>query len=310
MSAGRPRGFLPSWKPQAKTEALLAQVERVLLEYVSYLPLTCRQIFYRLVGAHRYDKTEQAYDRLCEALNKARRAHLIPFEHIRDDDAPLPEMLDVEDEAEVVGNLRWNARHFRLDRQAYNVPRPFVAVLCEAKGMVPQLERIARPFSVPVLGSGGFDSTTFKHGLAERAAEMERPLEVLHIGDHDPSGVHVFSNLAEDVGAFAEAMGADVLFSRLAVIPAQILAWNLPTAPRKATDRRRFQGVGDDPEATVQAEAVPPDVMAALLRGALADRVSPAVGAAAAKDEAALRARLTTILAGILPESLGDGPQP
>jgi hypothetical protein len=66
-SSGRPRGFLPSWKPQARTEAVLKQVKQVLLEYVSYLPLTCRQVFYRLVGAHGYEKTEQAYERLCEA---------------------------------------------------------------------------------------------------------------------------------------------------------------------------------------------------------------------------------------------------
>ena len=49
------------------------------------LPLTVRQIFYRLVGAHGYDKTEQAYARLGEHLNRARRAGLIEFDAIRDD---------------------------------------------------------------------------------------------------------------------------------------------------------------------------------------------------------------------------------
>jgi hypothetical protein len=58
------RGFAP-WSPQAATLELLEQVRAVLDEYENYLPLTIRQIFYRLVGAHNYDKTEQAYDRLC-----------------------------------------------------------------------------------------------------------------------------------------------------------------------------------------------------------------------------------------------------
>ena len=35
--------------------------------------------------------------------------------------------------------------------------------------------------------------------------------EVLHIGDHDPSGVHVFSSMAEDVQAFAVGLGASTL---------------------------------------------------------------------------------------------------
>ena len=45
----RPRGFV-DWKPQATTRALLDQVQGVLDEYANYLPLTVRQVFYRLVG--------------------------------------------------------------------------------------------------------------------------------------------------------------------------------------------------------------------------------------------------------------------
>ena len=46
------------------------------IEYEDYLPLTIRQIFYRLVGAHEYEKTERAYERLiehrrCEAAGMA-----------------------------------------------------------------------------------------------------------------------------------------------------------------------------------------------------------------------------------------------
>ena len=79
----RPRGFV-DWKPQATTRALLDQVQGVLDEYANYLPLTVRQVFYRLVGAHGYDKTEQAYERLSEALNRARRAELVAMDAIRD----------------------------------------------------------------------------------------------------------------------------------------------------------------------------------------------------------------------------------
>ena len=69
----RVRGFAP-WAPRGTTLELLEQVRGVLDEYEDYLPLTIRQIFYRLVGAHNYEKTEHAYARLCEHLNRARRA--------------------------------------------------------------------------------------------------------------------------------------------------------------------------------------------------------------------------------------------
>ncbi len=47
----RARGFT-DWNPSAVSLALLAQVREVLVEYADYLPLTLRQVFYRLVGAH------------------------------------------------------------------------------------------------------------------------------------------------------------------------------------------------------------------------------------------------------------------
>ncbi|MEW2400315.1 hypothetical protein [Streptomyces sp. NPDC046862] len=64
---------------------------------------------------------------------------------------------------------------------------------------------------------------------------------------------------------FAEAAGAEVEFERLAVIPEQIATYNLPTAPPEATDRRSFSGT-----ATTQAEALPPDILAAIVREAIA----------------------------------------
>jgi len=42
--------------------ALLDQVQAVLDEYQDHLPLTNRQVFYRLVGAFDYPKTESAYE--------------------------------------------------------------------------------------------------------------------------------------------------------------------------------------------------------------------------------------------------------
>ena len=106
MGKTRPRGFAP-WSPRSETLKLLAQVHGVLEEYRKYLPLTCRQVFYRLVGAHGYDKTERAYSRLCETLNRARRAGHIPFPVIRDDG-----MSCVEATAGCCGrpHVRWGCR--------------------------------------------------------------------------------------------------------------------------------------------------------------------------------------------------------
>ena len=79
----RPRGFAP-WNPSAASRSIIDQVNTVIASEDGQ-PLTVRYIFYRLVVAHAYPKTEKAYANLCEKVNRARRSGMIPFRAIRDD---------------------------------------------------------------------------------------------------------------------------------------------------------------------------------------------------------------------------------
>jgi hypothetical protein len=87
----------------------------------------------------------------------------------------------------------------------------------------------------------------------------------------------------EDVIAFAQAAGAEVEFERVAVTPEQIATHHLPTAPPKATDHQRsFTGT-----ATTQAEALPPDILAAIVRACIEAHRDPEVHRQAlAREEA------------------------
>jgi hypothetical protein len=49
------------------------------------------------------------------------------------------------------------------------------------------------------------------------------------------------SSLAEDIEAFAVDYGGDVELIRLAVTPEHSAIFGLPSAPPKASDRRRFR---------------------------------------------------------------------
>jgi hypothetical protein len=172
----------------------------------------------------------------------------------------------------------------RLDRQDGQLTRLWLA--CEAAGMAPQLAEAADPYGVPVIASGGFDSVTAKHELACELVRFGRA-EVLHIGDLDPSGVHLFASLAEDVTAMIGGLGGcPPTFSRLAVTTEQVAAMGLPTAPPQPTDPRRFEG------ATVQAEAIPPDVLSALVVDAIVSRQNAEIRAEMLGREQALRAEL------------------
>jgi hypothetical protein len=283
----RVRGFAP-WNPQGTTLHLLEQVRGVLAEYEDYLPLTIRQIFYRLVGAHDYEKTERAYARLCEHLNRARRARTISMDAIRDDGGTVLAPTTWRDAAEFLDTVRATASKLMLDRTTGQKTR--LIVLCEAAGMAPQLERVTQEFTIPVLSGGGFDSLTDKYKFAAALADHDRPTEVLHVGDHDPSGAHLFLAAAEDIAAFARELGGEATFTRLAVTPEQIAEYDLPTAPPKSTDNRAFRG------RTCQAEALAPDVLAGILRQALEERIDRRTLDRVLKRERSVRRELARLL--------------
>ncbi|MEP3248062.1 MAG: hypothetical protein ABJN40_05915 [Sneathiella sp.] len=246
----RPRGFIDNWQPKEKRLNLIDSVNDILLDNADIRPLTLRQIFYMLVTGYGYDKTEKAYKQLCEAMNMARRARRVDMDDIRDDGLTKdvnPGWQSRESFLRAV--LHWT-EDFKLDRQLAQEIRTYV--WCEAGGMVPQLASAMEEFDIPVLSSGGFDSVTTKHNFAKEISDSGGKTMILHLGDHDPSGVHMFGSLDEDLQAFVRSYGGDVELRRIAVTPEQVEEMNLPTAPPKTTDNRSFSGL------TTQCEAIPP----------------------------------------------------
>jgi len=271
----RPRGYITDYRPQAKTRALLADVDKVLAEYRSFWPLTCRQIFYRLVSTiSSYPKTETFYGNLCHHLANARRGRLIPFYAIRDDGETTYNLGHFDDEEHFLRHVRRLGESYTRNKLAGQDLH--LEVWCEAAGMLPQLFHVAEPYSIPVYSSGGFDSLTSKKRLANRICEIGKRAVILHLGDHDPSGQSIFDSVAADVAAFVEAdrpwATVSVDFHRVALTAAQVRQYDLPTAPAKATDTRSRNWTGG----TCQLEALPPDVIAGILRQEIDRHVSPA----------------------------------
>jgi hypothetical protein len=261
----RVRGFA-DWSPRPDTLRLVQRVQGILAQYQAQLPLTIRQIFYVLVGsAEGYPKTEQAYARLAETLNRARRARMIRFSSIRDDGTQS------EGGAGWSGPDAW-MRAIRHYAEAYEHDLTqgqdhHVELWVEAGGMVPQAANVAGDYGIVTYSAGGFNGLTDKYETASRLARQDRPSIVLHCGDYDPSGLSIIDALAQDVTALAAGLGSrDVEFRRIVVTPRQIADYALPSAPQKGTDRR-----GEWMDETVQAEALPPDVLAAEIREAIED---------------------------------------
>jgi hypothetical protein len=268
MSGKRPKGYMHDWKPQDATLVVLAQVNGVLEEYRDQLPMTARQVFYRLVGQYGYDKTEQAYARLCEYLVKARRAGMIPFSAIRDDGTVSKPAGGYDSPEQWWESELYAAQGFVRDRSAGQGVR--IELWCEAAGMAPMLAKAARPYGVSVYSTGGFSSVTVTHEVAQRVIGEDRPTVFMHVGDYDPSGESIFESMTEDIAAFVRDEGDPDFFEpdRIALTAQQVRIYSLPTAPPKKSDKRSGSWVGE----TCQAEAMDPKTLTSVVTNAIEAR--------------------------------------
>jgi hypothetical protein len=268
------------WRPHRRVQAKLDQILAILAEYDRQLPLTLRQLFYILVARLIIAKTVAEYKKLGYMLRRARRARIVPFEHIHDSGTTLPHSLVGYDNANDLGwSLRWRVRNFELDRML-GQPRRLV-LWCEAAGMVAQLERVGEPYDVKVISGGGFDSLTDKWQFAQLVRKAHQPVLVLHIGDLDRSGEDIFEALSRDVEAFDS--NGRVNFARLAVTEQQVSELDLQSSV--------------EDELVVQAEAIPPDVLADIVDDALRAELDLNLMAKVEERSAAIRAEFDRKLA-------------
>jgi hypothetical protein len=271
---GRPKGFAP-WRPQKKTELLLAEMDEIFEEYREYLPMTVRQMFYRLVGKG-HEKTERFYGRVQDACNRGRRSGRIPWSFIRDDgisrlggETHYGYFENPREYYETYQELpNYYERSWHVDQPAY------VAVLCEASGMVPMIERAVSQYRVEVISSSGFDSVTVKHDLfadaLERYENYGQKTKLLHLGDHDPSGWWIHKSMKEDLCTFCQdhedAPDDLVDLRRTALKPEQIVLYGIEPDLKPPSGDHAREFIARELGPPAQLEAIPPDTLSTLIR--------------------------------------------
>ena len=277
---GQPSFYTPAilglvaYKPRGQRRLLLDHVRDVLLTYVSHLPLAVRQVYYRLVATYAvYQKTEAFYkDTLVDCLSRARRGGLIRWDDIRDDGVVVERVGDGYDGLPNFVDTVGQRPEFS---QAHRAVASVVGTV-RGGGNGPQIVKALDGLPVTVQSAGGTDSVTAKYDLACQCVRTDTT--VFHVGDLDPTGLVIFHQIALDVRAMAADLCRqsgdpipEYTCRRVAVLEKHVAEFGLLTGKVKKGDksRRWYPGIGGDRTLTCEAEALPPDVLARLVREAV-----------------------------------------
>jgi hypothetical protein len=198
-----PRIRYTDWKPRTETLRLVRQANAICAEYAAQgLVLTLRQLYYQFVARGLLANLQTEYKRLGSVLNDARMAGLMDWDYLVDRTRNLAALPHWSSPTEIVEAV---ARQFRTDRWADQPCR--VEVWIEKDAGIGVIEAVCQRNQVPYFSCRGYTSVSEIWAGAQRLRghlEAGQRVVVLHIGDHDPSGLDMSRDIEERMGLFIQ----------------------------------------------------------------------------------------------------------
>ena len=246
----------------------LAQVEQLERQIVEVLeqdnPQSVRHVFYRMTDPRLpepVEKTEAGYRQVQQRLALMRRSGHIPYGWITDATRSGSHVNTFSSPGEFlqrVSSLYRGNPWADCDQ--------YCEVWTESRSLAGVVQGLCSELAVSLYPAGGFASMTLLYDAAQyieqRASDKESAV-VFYVGDYDPAGVLIDQSIEQELREHLPD-GFPLEFQRIAVNEDQVIEYDLPTKPRKASDARRL-----DITETVEAEAMPAATLRELLRSSI-----------------------------------------
>ncbi|MDE2783785.1 MAG: hypothetical protein OXK77_12580 [Gemmatimonadota bacterium] len=246
-------------------------------------PLSVRHCFYRMTDPRRpvyVPKTENGYRRVQRRLTDLRRAGTLPYGRLVDSTRLGHHTETFGGAGDFLERVTALYRHDLWSSSRYHVE-----VWCESDSIGGVLRRTCRELAVSLYATRGFSSLTLLYEAAQEINTSDAgEAVVLYVGDFDAAGVLIDAKVETELRSHLDI---PLRMERLAVNEDQIDEHDLPTKPRKASERRR-----PDVVETVEAEAMPAGILRGLVREAVEEHLPAGALDVAKEAEASERAVL------------------
>ncbi|MCZ6776379.1 MAG: hypothetical protein O7D34_07990, partial [Ignavibacteria bacterium] len=249
--------------------------------------LTLRQLYYQFVVSGRIPNTKRSYKRLASIVNDGRLVGLIDWNAIKDRTRNLQSASLWDSPAQMVKAC---ATQYRIDRWAAQKSR--LEVWIEKDALIGVIESVCDELDVPYFACRGYVSQSEQWRAGQRFIQYARKHKqhpvVIHLGDHDPSGL----DMTRDNDARLCLFGADVTVRRIALNMDQIDQYSPPPNPTKVTDSRAEGYIAKFGTDSWELDALEPAVIQELVRGTIMEYLDEALWQEAIAEEQQGRDRL------------------
>lgn len=141
----------------------------------------------------------------------------------------------------------------------------YVEVWVEKDALVDIVGQACYPLDTPFFSCRGYTSQSEMWSAAQRFIRQNRNRDhcyIIHLGDHDPSGI----DMTRDIQERLEMFGADVFVKRVALTMEQIGTYNPPPNPAKITDSRCSKYMEEFGDESWELDALEPKVITELIK--------------------------------------------
>lgn len=276
---------------RAKSLDLIDTANAIIGEYQrAGFTLTLRQLYYQFVSRDIIPNSEKSYNMLGGLVTNARIAGLIDWEAIEDRGRGVKPWLIQESQLEVLDGIEY---HLALD---FWTPQDmYIECWVEKEALAGVIERPCNKWRVPYMSCKGYLSASEAWRAGQRfkdAQDAGKTTLVIHLGDHDPSGIDMTRDNIERLAMFSEG---HVEVERIALNMNQVRQYNPPENPAKLTDTRASDYIAKHGHSSWELDALNPKILNDLIENTIKQYVDIELWDATKRKENALRTELAKL---------------
>lgn len=250
-----------NWNPRGRTATLVDLANVICEDYAAQgYDLTLRQLYYQFVARDYLPNNAASYNSLGNLVDRARRAGLMDWDHIVDRTRNLMGNRTYESPGALIEDV-----HTRFFVDLWQDQDVRIEVWVEKEALAGVVQRAANLRGVNYFSCRGYVSSSEMHAAAKRHEYyrdvLGQDVIVIHLGDHDPSGI----DMTRDIRERLEFFGASPEVRRIALNYDQIQEFQPPPNPAKITDSRAEKYIARFGRQSWELDALDPATLSALI---------------------------------------------